>query len=294
MPDLIVAGPTCRIFQQFLAERVRDAINRCLLAARHRWGSERLDAMRRFACQVYDGVNPADMSMLPHEPSESDYPSPLLELRLKVRGDDGQFFVEQHMGVPMYRKPRANGIGVYCGSGPKFLVDIKMGSLFIECPASNYLGHAGFLHSIDNAHLEEAQEALGLLLASLGVQLQEGVRSGPCSLRLAADGHVRFKGGALLINFYRRRIPFPNLRDPDKRLRLPARRRTFQKTLQEQAYSDIVAVAAALGMCPAISIVVHGFSSNPRRMPGDVVGIYQMHSCRCGYHGKWLRCFPEP
>lgn len=145
MPDLVKAGPTCRVFQQFRAERVREAINRCLLAAQQRWGSELVDTISRFTGQIHDGIDPTDFSFLPYIPPPFEYAEHLFQLRLKGRGDDGKYIMEKHTctGAPRFLFERGNGIGVYCGSDPKFPFDIKLGSVSIDHPRCLYDDHIG-------------------------------------------------------------------------------------------------------------------------------------------------------
>lgn len=158
---------------------MRESVSGCLLAAQQRWGIKCLDAIARFAAEIRDGINPASLIRF-QRCMVSPY-QVALEQRMKVCEADGAHIVEQHLRAmtPGKRLQIADGMVAYCGSG-EFHIDLKLGSAQINCVKRSDRVGRPWSRSIE-AGIEEAREAVGLLLVTSGVHLQHVAASGPGS-----------------------------------------------------------------------------------------------------------------
>lgn len=199
----------------------------------------------------------------------------LCKLLLRIRADTGEYYLENGGSASCL----ADGMYVYCGSDPKFWFGVRLGPIWLSCPHWRPpFNHVGCRRLIQ-VRPDEAQAALGLLLASLGVQLHpeqqaeqvqhadevqhseqvqqeelvEQCRAGGNGFKLAVDRRVQVKEGTLDFIFIRTPTNhIPGFRDWDAAM-LSA---LFWETLRGKVCSDVLAVAAALGACPVIKFLV--------------------------------------
>lgn len=269
VPDLIVAARTCRLFQEVLSERVRDAMIRCLWKAETRWGSDLMPRFGVMSSLVHFGLHPLTLNALPHpQPYEQ------VEILQVSRVTDGKFVLGPLDG----EGPAPDGF-VRLGQLPSgFSVDVVYDDMAVSEGLPLELREKRPRASIFgvSSTLGRVQEALGVKLALLQVELQGMMGLGRTRLTSKIPTPVWFEEGILLVVLVIPPESVAGFLDEQGKLPPEAETEAWRVLLGMEAISDVVCVAAALNMSCVVAV---GLSR------GSILTKFAM--VRCAEPGIW-------